>query len=104
MNTKLTLTLDNELIEKAKQHAKKNGSSLSGMVENYFKILTNKEEKKKIEITPFINSIPLKGKVKLSKNFEITPLVKSLKTGVKLPKDFDYKEALTEALSEKYGL
>ena len=70
MNTKLTLSLDIEVIEQAKRYAKKNGQSVSGMVGNYFKMLSSKDKKRKIEITPFVKSIPLKGKSKLSKNFD----------------------------------
>ena len=36
MNTKLTLTLEKEVIEKAKKYASENGRSLSEMVENYW--------------------------------------------------------------------
>ncbi|MCH8318273.1 MAG: hypothetical protein IIA88_07220 [Bacteroidetes bacterium] len=88
MNTKLTLSLDKEVIEKAKRYAKKNGQSVSGMVENYFKLVSSNDQNRKS-----------KGNKRI---IEITPLVKSLKTTVKFPKDFDYKEALTEALREKY--
>ena len=41
MNTKLTLTIEKEVIEIAKEYAKDKGQSLSEMVENYFKILTS---------------------------------------------------------------
>ncbi len=41
MTTKLTLTLDNETIEAAKEYAKKNKISLSKLVEFYFKSLTS---------------------------------------------------------------
>ena len=49
MNTKLTLTLEKEVIEKAKEFAARQGQSLSSLVENYFKLLTfeHKEEPKK---------------------------------------------------------
>ena len=40
MNTKLTLTLEKEVIEKAKEFAARQGQSLSSLVENYFKLLT----------------------------------------------------------------
>jgi hypothetical protein len=36
MNTKLTLTLEKEVIEIAKKYAKEKGQSLSEIVENYF--------------------------------------------------------------------
>ena len=45
MNTKLTLSLEKEVIEKAKIYAKGTGRSLSEMVENYFRNLISKSEK-----------------------------------------------------------
>ncbi len=45
MNTKLTLTIDKELIEIAKKYAKENGQSLSELVENYFKFVTVQRNK-----------------------------------------------------------
>ena len=81
MNTKLTLTVEQQIIEQAKKYAKKRGRSLSSIVENYLKVLTKDKDDSKIEITP---------------------LVKSLSGVFKVPKDFDYKEELSKALSEKY--
>ncbi len=40
METKLTLSLDKEIIEQAKKYAKQQKTSLSNMVENYFYYLT----------------------------------------------------------------
>jgi predicted HicB family RNase H-like nuclease len=40
MNAKLTLTIEQEVIEKAKKYAKQKGRSLSDLVENYFKTIT----------------------------------------------------------------
>ncbi len=80
MNTKLTLTLEKSVIEKAKTYAKKSGSSLSGIIENYLKILTDEPKNKE----------------------KITPLVKSLQGSFKPPKDFDYKKEISEALQDKY--
>ncbi|MGA2298739.1 MAG: DUF6364 family protein [FCB group bacterium] len=81
MNTKLTLMLEQSIIENAKKYAKSKGRSLSGLVENYLKVLT-KEEKKT--------------------GTKITPLVKSLKGSFEPLPDFDYKKALAKGLSEKY--
>ena len=39
MNTKLTLTLEKAVIEKAKRYAKKSGRSLSDLVESYLEKL-----------------------------------------------------------------
>ena len=44
MNTKLTLTIEQKIIQRAKKYAKDKNRSLSDIIENYLKILT-KEEK-----------------------------------------------------------
>jgi hypothetical protein len=46
MDTKLTLKLDADAINRAKQYAAKHGTSLSAMVERYFESLTAKKNKK----------------------------------------------------------
>ena len=81
MNTKLTLVLEQEIIEKAKEYAKEKNRSLSNIIENYLKSLT-KENKKEI--------------------LKISPIVKSLSGSFKLPKDFDYKSELREAIEKKH--
>ena len=48
MQTKLTLRLEGELIEQAKEHAKQQGKSLSQVVADYFKVFTQNNEKQKI--------------------------------------------------------
>lgn len=81
MNTKLTLTIEERIIHRAKKYAKQNGRSLSGIIENYLKIITQEEDQDKNEISP---------------------LVKSLKGSFKAPKSYDYKKDLSDSLSEKY--
>ena len=81
MNTKLTLTIEQALIEKAKEYAKGKGRSLSDIVENYFKAIVKE-----------------KGAVQT----ESTPIANSLRGSFKVPKDFNYKKELTKALTEKY--
>ncbi len=44
MQTKLTLRLEDVLIQQAKNYAKQHGKSLSQVVTDYFKILTTKAE------------------------------------------------------------
>ena len=44
MDAKLTLKLDEKVIEKAKAYAERRGVSLSGLVENYFTGLTRREQ------------------------------------------------------------
>jgi hypothetical protein len=72
MNTKLTLTIEETVINKAKIYAKNKGDSLSGLVENYLKAVTKKSL--------------------INKNIELTPLVKSLKGSFKSTVDFNYKK------------
>ncbi len=80
MNTKLTLNVDKETIEKAKIYAKSNKISLSKLIERYLSSLT----------------------VKKNKKTGITPLVESLSGVIELDDDFDYKEQYTDFLIKKY--
>ncbi|NOX18097.1 MAG: hypothetical protein GXO87_07430 [Chlorobi bacterium] len=66
MNTKLTLKLNRRAIERAKKYADKNKKSLSALVENYFNIITEKENAGEIEISP--NVLELSGIIKLPKD------------------------------------
>ena len=88
MNTKLTLSLEKEVIEQAKIYAKGTGRSLSEMVENYFKSLVVKSAKK--------NDTDEYG--------AIHPSIKKLIGRITLPDDFDIKKAKEEHYKEKYGL
>lgn len=81
MNTKLTLTIEQSVIEKAKKYARKRERSLSDLIENYLKTLTG-------------------GSV--NNEDDLTPIVKSLRGSFKLPKNFNYKKELTDRLYEKY--
>jgi len=80
MNSKLTLTIEQSIIKKAKRYAKGKGRSLSDIIENYLKVITN-DSKSEIELTP---------------------IVKSLRGSFKAPEDFDYKKELTKGLTKKY--
>ncbi|MDH5399201.1 MAG: DUF6364 family protein [Cyclobacteriaceae bacterium] len=84
MDAKLTLKLDKQVIEKAKEYASSQKKSISRLVESYLKTLVDK------------------GKSQQEDDLEISPFVKSMSTGVKLPADFDYKKELGKALAEKY--
>lgn len=66
MSTKLTLTVDKSVIERAKSYAKETGRSLSELIENYLKTLTQDERNEKI--SPKLKRII--GAVKLPKNFD----------------------------------
>ncbi|MBU0474100.1 MAG: hypothetical protein KKF62_08035 [Bacteroidetes bacterium] len=81
MNTKLTLKLNKRSIERAKRYAHKNKKSLSAIVENYFNMITEKEN---------------------NDEFEISPNVLELSGIIKLDADFDLKEAYGKHLEEKY--
>ena len=64
MNTKLTIRLDEGLIRKAKQYARKSGKSLSRMVADYFSLLTSKP-KSSSDLSPVVKQ--LKGVLKGSR-------------------------------------
>jgi len=55
MQTKLTLRLEDVLIQQAKSYAKQHGKSLSQVVTDYFKFLTKKSED--TEIPPITQSL-----------------------------------------------
>ena len=82
MNTKLTLTIEQAIIEKAKKYAYGRGHSLSGLIESYLRVITNDDPHEDIGLTP---------------------LVKSMKGSFIAPRDFDYKKELAKRLNEKYG-
>ena len=83
MNTKLTLTLEKKVIEKAKKYASSQGRSLSELVENYFKFLTDPEKE--------------------TQN-QLLPKTKALKGIVKVDKNFDYNKVLEEEINKKSAL
>lgn len=80
MITKLTLTIEQQVIKSAKKYAQRKGRSLSDLVENYLRSLSGGED--------------LKG--------EISPRVKRLMGSIVLPENFDYKKALGEEIIKKY--
>lgn len=82
MNTKLTLSIEEGVIEGAKEYAKKQGRSLSNIVEEYLKSVA--KPKKKI------------------KKSALHPMVEELCGSVKIPKGKSYDEILEEARIEKY--
>ena len=86
MYTKLTLSLEKEVIEKAKIYAKGTGRSLSEMVENYFRNLISKSEKNNNESN------------------DIDERLKKITGVVTLPDDFDIEKAKEEYHKEKYGV
>lgn len=79
MNTKLTLTIEKDIIDTAKEYARKNNISLSKLIENYLYAISSKNELDEM----------------------ISPFVESLSGVIKEPFD-DYKKSYPEHLSEKY--
>ena len=80
MDSKLTLKLNKNVIEKAKQYAREHNISLSRLIENYLTAVTKNTDNED----------------------EITPLVKSL-TGVIQLDDKDYKKDYVDFLNQKYS-
>lgn len=56
MNTKLTLNLNKNIIESAKDYAKENRVSLSKLIENYLSSLTKKQQKES-KVSPLVESL-----------------------------------------------
>ena len=81
MNTKLTLSLDKEVIAEAKAYAKATGRSLSEMVETYLKKVTKPQKVDEEELSEDL---------------------KKLYGCIKLPVDLDYKKEMGNILYEKY--
>lgn len=83
MGSKLTLSIDQEIIEQAKQYARLQGRSLSNIIEEYLKSISVNSSKNKKQ--------------------ELSKLIKELKGSIKLPKNMkSYDELLEDALVEKY--
>ena len=82
METKLTLRLNDRVIERAKIYARIQKISLSKMIESYLDSLTREKDN--------------------DSKILITPLVESLSGVIDLPSDFDYKKEYGEYLTKKY--
>jgi len=57
MNTKLTLRLDRNLIEFAKEYSAKTGKPLSRIVADLFTLIKNEKIKKKDKLPPTVSSL-----------------------------------------------
>lgn len=78
MNTKLTLSIDKEVIERAKEFAKKSNRSLSELIETYLSKITDiadDDSDKELE---------------------------AIKGIISLPEDFDEKQVVRNILTEKH--
>jgi hypothetical protein len=80
MDTKLTLKLDKEIINRAKDYAESKKISLSKLIESYLQLLTEESSSKD----------------------KISPLVESLSGVIELPKKYDDKDDYANYLTEKY--
>jgi ribosome-binding protein aMBF1 (putative translation factor) len=83
MDAKLTLKLNEQVIERAKKYAFNKNLSLSRLIESYLDLLTREQEDA----------------------FEISPFVKSIATGKSIPADIDAKTIRAERtnyLDKKY--
>ncbi len=81
MTTKLTLSIEKEVIEQSKLYAASQNRSLSDLIESYLRTITVTEGKK----------------------ITITDKVKSLSGSFKAPANFDYKKILEEEIIRKHG-
>lgn len=84
MDTKLTLKLDKFVIEQAKKYASSHKRSLSRIIEAYLRTLINRDKNDD------------------ESDIEISPFVRSMSTGVKIPADLDYKSEILNHLVDKH--
>jgi hypothetical protein len=84
MNKKLTLSIDETVIEEAKSYAKEHKKSLSSIIEDY------------------LSKIMIANKIKSIDEIEISPIVSNLSNGNSIADDFDYKEDYINYLERKY--
>lgn len=82
MTTKLTLSIDEKIINKAKRLSAQRGVSISKMVETYFKSMTEKEEINPLEII----------------RQELKPHLKK----IKVPENTDYKDLVRQSRFNDY--
>lgn len=79
MTTKLTLTVEKGIIEKAKSYARRTGRSLSELVENYLENIISEND-----------------------DHKISAKLQRIVGAVKLPKDFDEEKELRSYLEKKH--
>ena len=80
MKTKLTLTVEEVIIKKAKSNAKQTGRSLSELIENYLETLISEH----------------------NEPGQISPKLKRIISAVKLPDNFDEKKELKTYFEKKH--
>ena len=79
MITKLTLTVEKSVVERAKSYAKKTGRSLSELIGNYLENITEESD-----------------------DTDLSPKLSKLVGAVQLPADFDEEAELRSAMEEKH--
>jgi hypothetical protein len=80
MKTKFSLTIEKDIIEKAKSYAKQTGRSLSDLIESYLESLTRESKTDKY----------------------LSPKLRKIIGAVKLPKALDKKKELGAYFEKKY--
>jgi hypothetical protein len=80
MNKKLTLTIEQSVIDNAKKYAKERNRSLSDIVENYLRIIGQNEPSYEYE----------------------TPITSALRGAFRTTQELDYKEDLIKGLTNKH--
>lgn len=84
MEETLKIKMDKTIIEEAKRYASSQNENLSKIIEAYLKSLIREKKDKQREIP-------------------ITPFVKSMETGIKIPADFDYRKVYSDYLQKKHS-
>ena len=82
MTTKMTLSMDPSVVAKARRISKRRRTSISAMFSNY--IASLEEEP--------------------SSDNELPPITKQILEMGQVPSDWDYRDELSDSLSEKYGV
>ncbi|MDR3243422.1 MAG: DUF6364 family protein [Elusimicrobiota bacterium] len=81
MDTKLTINIDQAIIKNAQNYAKINKKSVSKLVEDYLSAIYNNAK---------------------NPNQSLSPITKEIAGIIKIDKNFNYDEVLTQSLMEKY--
>lgn len=92
--SKLTLSIDSELIKKAKSYATKHHTSVSKLFSDFVSEVTKSEKKADQALLEKFAHVEVPEQIKA-----ITGILKG-----KLPENFELKDAKYEYLKEKYGL
>ena len=85
MKKRLNITIDEKLLEKIKQYAAKEETSISSLVEEHFEKLVNRRTglPEGMSLVEYMQSLP--------------------KSKVDFPEDFDWKEEYYKAKAKKWG-